>query len=344
MMPSQAIACLAGLPFDAVTLDEAATRVCQAIGERQRLFLSTPNLNFLIAAQSDPAFRRSVVVSDLSVADGMPIVWMSRLLGLPIRQRVAGSDLFDALRRGAGQAVLGRPISVFFFGGPPGIAERAAQVINSEGRHMICVGFHDPGYVNVEDMSTPEVIEAINASGADFLIVALGAKKGQAWIGRNLVHLRVPVVSHLGAVVNFVAGTIERAPVAWRRLGLEWLWRIKEEPSLFSRYARDGWALLALLLGRVLPYALWICVRRPAHIPALHESALRRAFADVEEHRPSITLDLGQSTVTHPLFFAELLRLERLCLESGTQLSIQARAPAMQRLFAWNGLAHITDK
>jgi N-acetylglucosaminyldiphosphoundecaprenol N-acetyl-beta-D-mannosaminyltransferase len=335
--------CLAGLPFDAVTLDEAAARVCRAIEQRQRLFLSTPNLNFLIAAQTDPAFRQSVVVSDLSVADGMPIVWMSRLLGLPIRQRVAGSDLFDALRQGAGQPILRRPISVFFFGGPPGVAERAAQVINSESRHMICVGFHDPGYVDVEDMSAPEVIEAINASNADFLVVALGAKKGQAWIGRNLIQLRVPVVSHLGAVVNFVAGTIDRAPLAWRKLGLEWLWRIKEEPSLFARYARDGWALLALLLGRVLPYAFWMRLRRQAQGPALYESALCRAFTEALEHRPSVTLDLGPSTIADPSFFAELLRLERLCLESGSSLSIRADAPAMRRLFSWNGLTHITD-
>jgi len=90
------------------------------------------------------------------------------------------------------------------------------------------------------------VLQAINASQADFLVVALGAKKGQAWILHNLEHLQVPVVSHLGAVVNFVAGTVQRAPAAWQRAGLEWLWRIKEEPALFGRYWNDGLALFGL--------------------------------------------------------------------------------------------------
>ena len=79
------VVCVAGLPFDVLSLNETVGHVCRAIQLRQRLFLSTPNLNFLIAAQSDGPFRDSVIHSDLSVADGMPIVWLARLLGLPIR-------------------------------------------------------------------------------------------------------------------------------------------------------------------------------------------------------------------------------------------------------------------
>ena len=98
-------------------------------------------------------------------------------------------------------------------------------------------------------------------------MVSLGARKGQAWIERNRARLSVPVVSHLGAVVNFVAGRLRRAPLWMQRTGLEWLWRIKEEPTLWRRYASDGWALLGLLLTRVLPYA-W---HRRRHPPAAAE-------------------------------------------------------------------------
>jgi len=240
---------IAGLPFHPVTTAQAVEQLCVAMRDRQRLFLSTPNLNFLVAAQTDVAFRESVLRSDLSVADGMPIVWLARRQGTPLPERVAGSDVFDALRRGVGQAVLGRPVRVFFFGGPPGVAQRACDVLNAEhaqGGPMLGVGALSPGFGSVDDMSTPEVLATINASGADFLVVALGAKKGQAWIVRNLPHLQVPVVSHLGAVVNFVAGTVRRAPKAWQRMGLEWLWRIKEEPTLFSRYWHDGLAFAKL--------------------------------------------------------------------------------------------------
>ena len=243
---------VAGLPFDAVDTAAAAERLCVAMRDRRQLFLSTPNLNFLVAAQRDAAFRASVEASDLSVADGMPVLWLARLQGTPLPERVAGSTLFDELRRGVGQEVLGRPVKVYFFGGPPGVAQQACEVLNAEQAagqgYMLGVGAQCPGFGLVADMSAPEAIEAINASGADFLVVALGAQKGQAWIMHNLPQLTVPVVSHLGAVVNFVAGTVRRAPLAWQRLGLEWLWRIRQEPQLFKRYWGDGWALLGLAL------------------------------------------------------------------------------------------------
>ncbi|MCD8512378.1 MAG: WecB/TagA/CpsF family glycosyltransferase, partial [Nitrincola sp.] len=108
------------------------------------------------------------------------------------------------------------------------------------------VVLHDPGRGDVASMSTPEIIEKINLSQADFLVVSLGAKKGQAWILHNLDKIQVPVVSHLGAVVNFVAGTVKRAPKVWQKLGLEWLWRIVEEPYLWKRYASDGFAALKM--------------------------------------------------------------------------------------------------
>ncbi len=88
--------------------------------------------------------------------------------------------------------------------------------------------------------------------------MALGAQKGQAWIMRNRAKLTVPVVSHLGATLNFLAGTVKRAPVAVRKFGLEWLWRIKEEPKLAPRYLSDGRQLSWLLLTRVLPLSLWL--------------------------------------------------------------------------------------
>ena len=102
------------------------------------------------------------------------------------------------------------------------------------------------------------MISEINASDADFLVVALGAKKGQSWLRRNHGRLTIPVRAHLGATMNFYAGTITRAPLFFRRLGLEWLWRIKEEPMLWSRYLRDGIRLVTLMFSSVLPLAIWV--------------------------------------------------------------------------------------
>lgn len=243
---------LLGLPIHSVTLDQAVQHIKACALANQRCFFSTPNLNFLVTAQTNEAFRRSVEQSDLSLADGMPLVWISKILGLPIRERVAGSDVFDALRKASGP-----PLKVYFYGGPPGAATLAMQAINAEkGAGLVCVGAQSPGYGSVEDLSSPETIASINQSGAQFLVVSLGAVKGQAWILHNLANLEVPVVSHLGAVVNFVAGEVSRAPAFMQKAGLEWLWRIKEEPSLWRRYAGDGAALLRLLVTRVLPALL----------------------------------------------------------------------------------------
>ena len=251
--------CLLGLPFDAIDLTATVKNIKAAASNRSPCFLSTPNLNFLIASQSDIAFRDSVINSDLSIADGMPLVWIARLLGMPIRERVAGSDLFEQLRQDTTSH-----LSVYFFGGMVGVAEKACQKINAMPSGMACVGFEAPGFASIQDMSSQETLDKINASGADFLVVSLGAKKGQAWIEHNREQISVPVLSHLGAVVNFVAGNLERAPVWIRRSGLEWLWRIKEEPGLWRRYTSDGLVLMRLLFTRVLPYAWYMFWHRPA--------------------------------------------------------------------------------
>jgi N-acetylglucosaminyldiphosphoundecaprenol N-acetyl-beta-D-mannosaminyltransferase len=249
------VVCVLGLPLDTLDLAGAVAAVRRAALSNTPCSVATPNLNFLVGARDDAAFRDSVAHSDLSLPDGMPLVWIARLLRLPIRQRVAGSDLFEALDRHAEPA-----LSVFFFGGPDGAAQAACERLNTGSRGLRCVGFDAPGFGSVAEMSGTERIARINASGAQFLVAALGAKKGQAWLEHNRARIAAPVRCHLGAVVNFAAGTVRRAPRVVQRLGLEWLWRIAEEPSLWRRYAGDGAVLLKLLATQVLPLAF---VRRP---------------------------------------------------------------------------------
>ena len=250
--PGRNVHCLFGLAFDDIDMDATVLHIRRCADERIPCFISTPNVNWVVAAQHDAALRASVWHSDLCLADGRPIVWAARWLGVPIRERVAGADLFERLRRGDG----GRPLKVYFFGGADGVAQRAAAVLNTEQGGLHCVGHESPGFGSVEDMSDDATIERINASGADFIVVALGAKKGQAWIERNRNRLAPPLISHLGAVINFVAGNVSRAPWVLRRLGLEWLWRIKEEPALWRRYASDGLAWVRLV-GRLSAPALF---------------------------------------------------------------------------------------
>jgi N-acetylglucosaminyldiphosphoundecaprenol N-acetyl-beta-D-mannosaminyltransferase len=245
--------CVFGLPFDVLREDDALLRIRTSCERRVRTLLSTPNLSFASGSMTDEAFRMSVVNSDISTADGAPIVLLARLLGAPLRHRVTGSTVFERLVEEPGP-----PVSVYFFGGADNSAELAAQRLNSAGKPWIrVVGHAAPGFGPVESMSGPEYTDPINAAKPDFVVVALGARKGQAWISKNWPSLEAPMISHLGAVVNFTAGTVKRAPVWMQRSGAEWLWRIKEEPALWRRYWGDGKVFLRYLLTQALPWMLF---------------------------------------------------------------------------------------
>jgi N-acetylglucosaminyldiphosphoundecaprenol N-acetyl-beta-D-mannosaminyltransferase len=241
------------MPIDAVNIATVVEKIEAAAVNRSTFLLSTPNLNFLVNSLSDPEFRETLLASDLCPPDGFPIVGIARLLGLPIKERAAGADLLDRLQI---REASGRRLRVFLFGGAPGVASAAAQTLNARSNGLNCVGTLDPGFCDVSEMSEDRIIQSVNSSGADFLVVSLGAQKGQLWLQQNHNRLTIPVRSHLGAAINFQAGVINRAPPVVRAWGLEWLWRIKEERYLWRRYRDDGFVLLRLLLTRVLPLAV----------------------------------------------------------------------------------------
>lgn len=244
-----------GIPIDATEMNGVLARIHTAATTAKPLWISTPNLDFLASSRSDPEFRESLLMSDLCVPDGMPIVWISRLLGIPIKRRITGADIFTMLKMR-----MAPRLTTFLFGGAEGIAEQASQRINHENTRLVCVGTHCPGFGPIEEMSGSSVIEAINLSRADILAVGLPARKGQPWLMLNRDRLTIPVRASLGATLNFQAGTLARAPTLLRTCGLEWLWRIKEEPHLWKRYLGNLRTLLYLLPARVLPLAsalLW---------------------------------------------------------------------------------------
>lgn len=346
--------CLLGLPFDAVEMAGTVRRLRQAVRERQPCFLSTPNLNFLIGCLTDVRFRASVINSDLSIADGMPLVWIARLLGIPIRERVSGGTLFDTLRYGPGEQ-----LSVFFFGGPDGAAEAACGRLTYEDKGLTCVGYESPGFGSIEEMSTEEIIQRVNASKADFLVVALGARKGQAWIVHNRQRVNVPVISHLGSVLNFAAGTVNWAPAWMRNVGLEWLWRIKEEPMLWRRYVRDGLALLTLLVTRVLPYA-WYLQRHKADADLLAAASvetreerqnyivrlrgawtqwniapLRECFSKAVLTRKDVRLEMGGVTYVDSAFIGLVMLLQGHQTQHCRQLLIVSPQKPVRRVIKY---------
>lgn len=355
---------LLGLPFDLLSVQQTCDQIRQAITSRQPLFFTTPNVNFVAGCANNPVFRESVIDSHCVVVDGMPLVWLGRWLGLPVPERVAGSSVFETLQNtlpAAGQA----PIRVYFFGGAADVAAQAAERLNAEAVGMVCVGHASPGFGSIESMSTPGILAAINASNADFLVVALGAAKGQAWIQHNRKRLNTPVISHLGAVVNFSSRQIRRAPAHWQRLGLEWLWRIKEEPYLWRRYVLDASVLLRLVLTGVLP-AKWHQVLHPALYRGGGPCAIKtelvndaivmyfsglcnqhalpqlaQCVATLGSGRQALELNFGLVMVVDSAFLGAVLQLLHTRRALGLGLRIAVVNPQVRRQLRWYGVDYL---
>lgn len=353
--------CVLGLPIDAIDMSAVVGDIQSAAIRRAPFVLSTPNLNFLVRARTDARFRELVLASDLCPPDGMPLVWIARLTGIPIRRRVAGSDIFDALMAKRAS----KPLKMFLFGGPDGVAGRASRAINARGRGVACVGAMSPGYGSVEELSRGDVIAQINASEADFLVASLGAQKGQLWLQHNHHRLDVPVRAHLGAVINFQARAIRRAPNWVKTLGLEWLWRIKEEPQLWRRYGHDGLVFLRLLATKVIPLAIGTLWRRlrerlPLGTPqdllvlkartadgvtlslvgtasAQHVERAIRAFREALRGNERIIIDLARTRLIDARFFGLLLMVRKRLIEQGASLKFIGVSSGIERTFRLNG-------
>jgi len=351
--------CVLGVPIDDIGMLAVLRRIQEAAHRKTRFLISTPNLNFFVTSQSNRSFRESLILSDLCTVDGMPIVWLARLIGIPIRSRTAGADIFDALKADISPA---HSLKIFLFGGPEGAAEQAARVLNSHSGGLKCVGWSNPGFCSAEEMSRDDIIEQINASGADFLIASLSSQKGQSWLQHNHQRLRIPVRAHLGAALNFQAGTVRRAPPMLRKLGFEWLWRIKEEPYLWRRYWSDGRAMLGLLLTQVLPFVFWTWwLRRtrergealtitqdhgPERITlslsgaanARHVDRAIPAFRAAAAARKQVTLDFSDVCAVDARFLGLLLMLRKQLKAGGVVASVTGVSRLLARIFRLGGL------
>ena len=302
-------------------------------------------------------------MSDLATADGMPVLWLARLMGLPLKARIAGSDMFEAL---ASRKTWRRQLKVFLFGAPevwprrPVAGSMRSGAVSSASVRFIRDTAHWP--TSAAAISS----HSINASGADFLAVALGATKGQAWLRHNHQRLAVPVRAHLGAVIGFQAGVVRRAPRIVQKLGLEWLWRIKEEPHLWRRYWGDGCVLLRVLLTRALPLAVlahlsrWkarhtylaVSTRQCVDSVTLYLSgtAMEQNLAGIIAHgraalaadKSRLIVDLSKVDAVDARFLGLLLML-RKCVahRKGGQLEVIGASAAIMRMFRLNEVAFL---
>lgn len=345
---------LFGLVFNSLSINQTKARIRQAIAQRESLVFATPNVNFVAMAAADQPFADIIRDCDLGLADGTPLFWLAKHLGIPLPERVAGSSLVESLIEDSDQP----PIKVFFFGGMGGVAEQAAAALNQNPRGILSVGASNPGFGSVASMSDDQTIAAINAAAPDFLIVSLGAKKGHQWIQHNRQRLQVPVMSHLGAVVNFVAGQQQRSPPLLQKTGLEWLWRIYQEPALYKRYAKDAMVLARLLLSSYFPlyrqaqrykatagsidFATDGTDTRITLHGAIHDplppallTALQNSHADPSQ---KLHLDFADTVYTGNQFAACLLRIKAKYQGWPPHIVLAKLSPSLKRILALHQL------
>lgn len=228
--PRQSSRDLFGIPVDSVTMEEALGLVDRAIASRARLRIGVVNAAKIVNMRRDDALRRDVISSDLILADGMAVVWASRLLGRRLPERVPGIDLMlRILERGSG-----RGYAVYCLGATDEVLYAVVARIARDYPGVRIAGRHNGYFGPAEEAA---VAGEIAASGADVLFVAMTSPKKENFLGRWGGELGVPVCHGVGGSFDILASKVRRAPETWQRLGLEWLYRVLQEPRrLWKRY------------------------------------------------------------------------------------------------------------
>lgn len=239
------------LEIDSLTFDEAIDAIDALVASGEGGTVFTPNVDHVVQVEEDPRFRSAYAAARLSLVDGMPVLWASRLLGDPLPQKISGSDLVVPLMKRARD----KKWRVYFLGGADGAAQAAKERLEAEIPGLTIVGTSSPR-VDVDEPAERRAatLAEVKAAKPDLVLVALGAPKQELWSDAVAKELRPAVLIGVGASLDFLAGVVQRAPAWMSDNGLEWLYRLGQEPKrMWKRYLlRDpkfAW-ILVRELGR----------------------------------------------------------------------------------------------
>jgi N-acetylglucosaminyldiphosphoundecaprenol N-acetyl-beta-D-mannosaminyltransferase len=233
-----------GVPFAPLTLTATLKAIFNMIEAGKPSHIITANTHYVMLSEHDRELRLINDKAALIVADGMPLVWGSRLNGSPLPERVAGSDMLPLICEQAA----GKGYRLFLLGGAEGVADEAAQRLTARYPGLQFAGTACPPFREWTPEEDAELIGRIRSAKTDILLLSLTMPRADRWIAAHLDALGVPVVFNVGAAVDFAAGRVRRAPRWMQKLGLEWAFRIGLEPRrLFGRYARNAWFIARML-------------------------------------------------------------------------------------------------
>lgn len=217
-----------GVSFDRVTLDQAYEKVLEFLEKGRTHIVVTPNSEIVMAAQDDKELLGILNRADMVVADGIGVVMASRFCGKPLPERVTGFDLMTKILEKAPE----KGHTIFLLGGKPGIALKAAEKMKNKYPGLKIVGCHHGYFDAIEEKN---ILKEINSAQPDFLFVAMGAPKQEKWIYSNKDIINARVCMGVGGSLDVYAGITKRAPAVFRKLGLEWFYRLIKQPRRIRR-------------------------------------------------------------------------------------------------------------
>ncbi|MFZ4395431.1 MAG: WecB/TagA/CpsF family glycosyltransferase, partial [Kiritimatiellia bacterium] len=340
--------------FHNVTFDEAVEWARQRILSRKPGYIATANMDFVMLAWRDPELQRILLEADLVVADGIPIVWLSALLGPRLKERVTGSDLVPLLAKMARN----NGFSLFHLGGATGVAEKAADVLCRRFPGLRMAGCFAPPWATLQNMDHGAILSRLQATNPDLLLVAFGAPKQEKWVNLHIRKWKVPLAIGVGGTLDFLAGVQKRAPRLLQRMALEWFWRMCCNPSrLLGRYLQNiGFFFRSLFDLLVIRY--WPDRAEP---PVGSDSALRRlAHVETFVHLPDtdtgqtaafcasleraanrpVVLDLSGATWLSSLEQGALLRLTTQFRQRQQLFLLFGAGSRVRRMLSW---CHLTE-
>ncbi len=238
-----------GVEIDNLTKMEAIKKIRDFLHRKEKGYIVTPNASHMVELQNDKKFLESYKNALLIVPDGFSIVLASKLLGKPLKEKCSGADLFPEICKLASE--LG--MRIFILGGRDGSEKIVEEKIREAFPGIVVSSFSPPfGFEKNEEIEK-EIINLINDFKTDILFVCVGTPKSEKWIYKNFNHLNINLAFSLGSAPEFFTGVKRRAPKWMQKVGLEWLWRLIQEPGrLWKRYLIGNTIFIWLIIKELI--------------------------------------------------------------------------------------------
>jgi len=269
-----------GIPIDHVKMPDALDRIMGMVDkyefDQKNRLVATANVDFIVNAhdRKQEAVAEELLTTlrnaDMVTADGMPLVWLSQLLGRPLEERVTGADMVPALAEKAARE--GK--SIYFFGGIDGSAKQTSEILKERYPELKIAGYSAPMVDLNDEIENKIEIARINITDPDILLIALGNPKQEIWFNRFKRYLKVPVSMGIGGTFEFISGKTSRAPSWMQSTGLEWIYRMTQDPKrLILRYAKGLYTFNRMTLPLILMNGLSNVIRKLIATPPAGELA-----------------------------------------------------------------------